>query len=84
MRFESDSSSFEITFEIRKHAQFRQGNKVTVSASNEKGCRLKLLRRLQSVTATDEDDFNFRGFNGRLVAKSPGKTTPMVIAIQYA
>ncbi len=26
----------------------------------------------------------FRGFNGRLVAKNPGKTTTMVIAIKYA
>ena len=26
----------------------------------------------------------FRGFNDRLVAKNPGKTTPMVMAIKYA
>jgi hypothetical protein len=30
------------------------------------------------------DDFIFRSFNGRLVAKNPGKTTPMVMAIKYA
>jgi hypothetical protein len=30
------------------------------------------------------DDYIFRGFNGRLVTKNPGKTTPMVMAIKYA
>ena len=30
------------------------------------------------------DGFIFRGFNGRLVVKSPGKTTPTVMAIRYA
>ena len=33
IKFESDSCSFEITFELRKNAQFRQGNKVLVSAT---------------------------------------------------
>ena len=41
IKFESDSSSFEITFEIRKNAQFRQGNKVIVSATNDVVCPLK-------------------------------------------
>ena len=49
-----------------------------------KVCPLKLLRAHQSVTTTDGDDFMFRGFNGRLVAKNRGKTTPMAIAIKYA
>jgi hypothetical protein len=30
------------------------------------------------------DDYIFRDFNGQLVAKNPGKTTPMVMAIKYA
>jgi hypothetical protein len=30
IEFESDSCSFEIAFEIRKNAEFRQGNKVIV------------------------------------------------------
>jgi hypothetical protein len=30
------------------------------------------------------DNYIFRGFNGRLVAKNPGKTTPTVMAIKYA
>jgi hypothetical protein len=83
INFESDFSSFEITFEIRKNAQFRQGNKVIVSASNELVCPLKLLLALKSVANPDVEDFVFRGFNGRLVAKNPGKTTPMVLAIKY-
>jgi integrase len=40
IKFESDSSSFEITFEIRKSAQFRQGNKVIVSAIKQEVCPL--------------------------------------------
>jgi hypothetical protein len=84
IEFESDSSSFEITFEIRKNAQFCQGNKVIVSATNDVVCPLRLLRALQSVSNPGGDDFIVRGFNGRLVAKNPGNTTPMVMAIKYA
>ena len=69
--FESDSSSFEITFEIRENAQFRQGNEVIVSASNEKFCPLKQLRALQSVSNPEGYDFIFRGFIGRLEANNP-------------
>ena len=43
IRFESDLSSFEITFEIRKNSQFRQGNKVLVAATKDIICPLKLL-----------------------------------------
>jgi hypothetical protein len=83
VKFESDSSSFEITFKIRKNAQFRQGEKVIVSTTNDVVCPLKLSRALHSVSNAEEDDFSFRGFNGRLVAKNPGKTTPMVREIMY-
>jgi len=55
-----------------------------VSATNEEVCPLKLLRALQSVTNPNGDDYIFRGFNGRLVAKNSGKTTPRVIASKYA
>jgi hypothetical protein len=84
IKFEADSSCFEITFEIRKNAQFRQGNKVIVSASNDEVCPLKLLRALQTFSNPQGDEFIFRGFNGRLVAKNPGKTTPTILAIKYA
>ena len=80
IKFESDSSPFEINFEIRKNAQ---GNKVIVSATNDVVYPLKLLRALQSVSNSEVDDF-FRGVNGRLVAKNPGKTTPILMAIKYA
>ena len=43
---------------------------------------LRLLRALQSVSYPGGDDFNLRGLNGRLVAKNPGKTNPMVMAIK--
>jgi hypothetical protein len=79
-----DSSSFEITFEIRKNAQFRQGNKVIVSATKEVVCPLKLLLALRSVSNPEGNNFVFLGFNGRLVAKNPGKTTSMKLAIKYA
>ncbi len=46
IRFESDLSSFEITFKIRKNSQFRQGNKVLVSATKDTVCTLKLLLKL--------------------------------------
>jgi hypothetical protein len=84
IRFESYSSSFELSFEKRKNAQFRQENKVIVSATYEEVCPLNLLRALRSVITPDGDDFIFCRFNGRLVAKNTGKTTPMVIAIKYA
>ncbi len=58
---------------IRKNAQFRQENKVIVAATNDVACPLKLLRALLSVSNPQGDDFIFRGFNGRLVAKNPGK-----------
>jgi len=83
IKFESDSNFFEITFEIRKNAQFRQGNKLIVSATNDVVCLLHVLRALQSVSNSEGDGFIFRYFNGRLVAKKPGKTTPIVIAIKH-
>jgi integrase len=84
IKFESDSNFFEITFEIRKNAQFRQGNKLIVSATNDVVCLLHVLRALQSVSNSEGDGFIFRYFNGRLVATNPGKTTPMVMTIKYA
>ena len=67
INFESDSSSFEISFEIRKNAQFRQGNKVIVLAIKYVVYSLKLLRALQSVSNPEGEDIIFHGFDGRLV-----------------
>ncbi len=49
IKFESDFSSFEITFEIRKNSQFLQGNKVNVTAINNLICPLKLLLKLKEI-----------------------------------
>ena len=60
IQFESDSSCFEITFEIRKNQPCRQGNKVIAAATNDVVCPLKLLRALPSVSNPQGDDFIFR------------------------
>ncbi len=44
---------------------------------------MRLLRELQKLVESDQESFVFRGFNGRLVAKSPGKTQPYVEQIKY-
>ena len=45
IRFVEDGSGFEITFEKRKNAQYRQGNKVLVaSCPNAVVCPMRLLR----------------------------------------
>ena len=51
IRYEPDGSSFEITFEKRKNAQFSQGNKVVVAEAKPDAsvCSLLLLRSLQSI-----------------------------------
>jgi len=63
VHFESELSSFVITFETRKNFQFRQGNKVTVAATNNIICPLKLLLKLKhsDVNATSNGSI-FCGF----------------------
>ena len=56
IEFESNSSSFEITFEIRKNTQFRQRNEVIVSSTSDVVCPPRLLRALQSVSNPGGDD----------------------------
>ena len=51
-------------------------------ATNKEVCPQKLLRALQGVSNPKGDDFIFRGFNGHLVAKNPGTTTPMMMTIK--
>ena len=82
--FEVDGSAFEITFMRRKNSQFRQGNKVIVSAAPKGAvCPLRLLQQLRAYTGDTQESFVFRGFNGRLVARSPGKTLPGKEFISY-
>ena len=49
IRFELDLSSFEITFEIWKISQFRQGNKIWVATTKDLICSLKLLIKLKDL-----------------------------------
>ena len=75
---------FENTFDKRKNAQFRQGNKVLVAASPSAiVCPLRLLRELSIFTGGSQDLFIFRGFNGRMVSKRPGSTAPGAEKITY-
>ncbi len=46
-------------------------------------CLMRLLLQLRAFTGGSEDMHVFRGFNGRLVSKSPGKTTPGPDKISY-
>ena len=55
-----------------------------VLATNEEVYPLKLLRAGQSASNLEGDDVLLGCFNGRLVAKNLGKTTPKIIAIKYA
>ncbi len=76
----------DVTFDhgCRKNSQFRQGATVTMSAiPNGEVCPVRLLRELQKLFESEQESFVFRGFNGRLVAKSPGKTQPYVELIKY-
>ena len=51
IRFEADGSAFEITFDKRKNAQLRQGNKVLVASSPLSSvCHVRLLRELKTYT----------------------------------
>jgi hypothetical protein len=84
VRFVEDGSGFEITFDKRKNAQYHQGNKVLVAAFPlAVVCPLRLVLGLREFTGGSEDLFIFRGFNGRLVAKSPSKTAPGPERITY-
>ena len=84
IRFVEDGRGFEITFEKRKNAQYRQGNKVLVaSCPGAVVCPMRLLRQLRVYTGGSEELHVFREFNGRLVAKNPGSTTPGPDKIPY-
>jgi hypothetical protein len=84
IRFEMDGSASEITFDKRKNAQFRQGNKVLVASSPLSAvCPMRLLRELKSYMGGSEGLHVFRGFNGRLVAKSLRSTSPGPKKITY-
>jgi hypothetical protein len=85
IKFDAGYRCFHIEFEKRKNDQYRQGNKVSVAAApNGLVCPLMLMRRMMLVTRGDEDDYIFRGFNGRGVITSPERTAPGPSFISYA
>ena len=80
----ADGSGYEISFDKRKNDQYRQGSKVLVASSPLSTVfPVRLLRELEIYTGGSEDLFIFRGFNGRLVAKSPRMTAPGPKKITY-
>jgi len=85
VRFLEDRSAFELlTFDKRKNAQFWQGNKVMVASTPLAViCPVWLMLALKEHTGGSEDFFVFRGFVGRLVSKTPGRTTPGPNRIKY-
>ncbi len=83
-RFESDGSGFEITFDKRKNAQFRQDNKVLVASSPlAVVCLVRLPRKLQISTGGAVDLYALRGFNCKMVAKNLRDTAPGPKKILY-
>ena len=84
VRFEEDGSGYELSFDKRKNAQYRKGNKELVASSPLSAvCPVRLLRELHIYTDGSEDLYIFRGFIGRLVAKSPRTTAPGPKKITY-
>jgi len=72
VRFEADGSEFRRFFDKRRNTQHRQGKKVLVAASPlAVVCSVGWMWELQVYTGVSEDIHVFRGFNGRMVAKSP-------------
>jgi len=77
VQFEADGNNFHLSFEKKKDTQYGQGNRViVVAAPSGSMCPLKLLEIMRTHTGESEDAYVFRGFNGRLVKKSPDKTSP--------
>ena len=84
IRFESDRNGFEILFDTRKDAKFRQGNKVSVASSPLAAvCHVRLLRELRFSTGGAVDLHVVCRFNGRLVAKCPRATAPVSKKTMY-
>ena len=77
VQFEPDGNNFHLSFEKRKNSQFRQGSRVTMAAATfSPVCPLKLLEMMRRHTGESDCAFVFRGFNGRLVKKTPERTSP--------
>ena len=76
VQFEPDGNSFRLSFEEKKNAQFRQGVRVTVVVTTSgPACPHKLVEVMRRHTGEKHDSCVFRGFNGRMVKKSPERTS---------
>jgi hypothetical protein len=85
IKLDAGYQCFHIEFEKRKNDQNRKGNRVSVvAAPNGLVCPLKLMRRRMLVTRVNEDDYIFKGFDGRCVITSPERTVPVPNFISYA
>ena len=74
----------DLKYERRKSSQIRQGNNVLMSAiPHGDVCPARHLREDHKCVGSYPASFVFRGFNGRLVAKSPRKTQPYDAPIKY-
>ena len=83
--FGAAGCSVELFFEKRKNDQHRQGGRVLVSAVDVGDvCPVKLLLQLRAATGPEPESYIFRGFEGRLVAKSPGAAAPGEDRITYS
>ncbi len=85
LQFYNDGN-LDVTFDHgdSMNSRFNQEATVTVSAiPHAEVCPVRLLRELQKLVESEQESFVFRGFNGRLVDKSPAKTTPYVERIKY-
>ena len=84
VHFLENRSAYELNFDKRKNTQYRQENKVMVaSAPLAVICPVRLMLALREHTGGSEDLFVSRGFVGRLVSKTPGRTAPGTERIKY-
>ena len=84
VRFNEDRSAYKLTFDKRKNAQFRHGNKVMVaSATLAVIYPMRLMLALKEHIGGLEDSFVFRGFVGQLVSKTSGRNKPGPERIKY-
>ena len=65
VRFEADGTGYELSFDKRKNAEYRQGKKVLVASFPLLAvCPVRLLRKLQIYTGGSEDLHVFRDSTG--------------------
>jgi hypothetical protein len=85
LQFHQNGGSVTLSFPKRKNDQYRQGSKVTISASGEVNCcPVALLRLLCNRISSSPESFLFQGFQGALVRLHPERTVPNGSPISYS